>query len=222
MQATPAHDRHNPDLLRMMPACARRVIEVGCSTGALARAYKQRTPGCHYLGVEQVADYAEQAREHCDVCLVLDIERAPEDFWQQQVGADCWVFGDTLEHLGNPWQVLRRIRGGMPPQGALVLCVPNAQHWSLQARLAAGVLRYEDSGLLDRTHLRWFTRQTLLEMLEQTGFRVEQLQARIFAEPARESFLPLIAGMARAAGGDAQQALRDALPLQYVLRAVPA
>lgn len=105
--------------------------------------------------------------------------------------------------------------------GCAVLCVPNAQHWSVQARLCAGLLRYEDSGLLDRTHLRWFTRITLLETVRACGFRVEEGHPRIFDEPHRDRCLPHLRALAQAMGVDADQAVQDALPMQYVLRIVP-
>ena len=101
------------------------------------------------------------------------------------------------------------------------MLVSNAQHWSLQAKLSIGDFRYEASGLLDKTHLRWFTRQTIIEMLDQSGFQIEVGMPRIFNEPSREVFLPIIEQMARAAGVDPQVAVTDALPLQYVIRAVP-
>ena len=83
------------------------------------------------------------------------------------------------------------------------------------------MFRYEDSGLLDRTHLRWFTRVTALEMFQASGYRVIDGRPRIFPEAERDRFLPAIHAMATAAGFDANQAVADALPLQYVLVATP-
>ena len=103
----------------------------------------------------------------------------------------------------------------------MVACIPNAQHWTLQAKLSIGDFRYEDSGLLDKTHLRWFTRQTIIEMFDQAGFQIEAGMPRILNEPDREQFLPIIEQMAKAAGADPQTAVNDSLPLQYVIRAVP-
>jgi hypothetical protein len=101
-----------------------------------------------------------------------------------------------------------------------VACIPNAQHWSVQAMLSAGVFRYQPSGLLDRTHLRWFTRITITEMFESAGFRIVESRSRIFDEPARERILPQIHALAATVGANADQAVIDAIPLQYVVRAV--
>lgn len=221
MQQTPAHENHNPDLLLLMPVSARRVVEVGCSSGALAREYRKRNPGCHYVGIELVPEYAELARRHCDEVVDLDVETVSDEE-VSKLETDCWVFGDVLEHLRDPWRLLRRIRSIIPADGHVVACIPNAQHWSVQARLSCGELRYEDAGLLDRTHLRWFTRITILEMFQQAGFRVAAARGRVFDEPQREKVMPAIGAMAQALGANVQQALADAVVFQYVLDAIPA
>jgi SAM-dependent methyltransferase len=220
MDQTPVHEQHNPDLLCLMPLAARRIVEVGCSSGALAREYKKANPSCDYVGVEIVDEYARLARRHCDSVLELDIETLDEEA-VRRLEADCWVFGDSLEHLRDPWALLRRIRASIPRDGQVVACIPNAQHWSVQARLACGELRYEDLGLLDRTHLRWFTRITILEMFQQSGFKVIAMNARVFNDPQRDRVLPAIEMMARSLGANAAQAVADATVFQYVLGAVP-
>jgi hypothetical protein len=87
--------------------------------------------------------------------------------------------------------------------------------------LSIGDLRYEESGLLDKTHLRFFTRQTILEMFDSTGFMVTECVPRIFPEPRRDQFLPVIEQLARLAGADPKIAVEDAMPIQYVVRAEP-
>lgn len=141
-------------------------------------------------------------------------------YLRDELRADCWIFGDTLEHLRDPWALLDRIRKAIPTEGSIVACIPNAQHWSLQALLSVGAFRYQASGLLDRTHLRWFTRITIAEMFGAAGFRIVESRSRIFMEPDRERILPRIKELALAAGADADQAVLDAIPLQYLIHAV--
>ncbi len=222
MDQTPIHDIHNAELLQLMPQGAAKVIEIGCSSGALAREYRKANPACHYFGIEIVPAYAAQARRHCDFAETRDIDAADEHFFAAHADRDCWVFGDVLEHLRDPWRVLAAIRAVIPAEGSVVACMPNAQHWSLLAKLSIGDFRYESSGLLDRTHLRWFTRQTMFEMFEGAGFRIEAALARIVESPATDIYLPHVRALAAAAGGDPDQAAADAIPLQYVMRAVPA
>jgi len=187
----------------------------------LAREYKRLHVNCHYLGVELMPEYAKLARRHCDTVLELDIEAADDELFRTELVGDCWVFGDTLEHLRDPWHVLSRIRKSLPGDGCIVACIPNAQHWSVQARLNSGAFRYEQAGLLDRSHLRWFTRLTIVEMFHAAGFRIADGRSRVFDEPAREKVLPAIRMMAERSGADPQTAMNDAMPLQYVVRAVP-
>jgi len=150
-------------------------VEVGCSSGALAREYKKINDRCRYIGVDVMSQYIPLARRYCDSVLEMDIEAVDEDRLRESLPGDCWIFGDTLEHLRDPWALLGRIRNVIAADGCIVACIPNAQHWSVQARLNCGEFRYEESGLMDRTHLRWFTRETILEMFQQAGFRIEKL-----------------------------------------------
>jgi len=220
MDQTPVHDSYNVDLLALIPKNSQRLIEVGCSSGALAREFKKLSPNTNYFGIEIDSNYAELAKRFCDDVEVLDIEKADDDFWRSKADRDCWIFGDTLEHLQNPWLILKKIYEVAPIGSAVVACIPNVQHWSLQAKLSIGDFRYENSGLLDRTHLRWFTRQTIVELFDQTGFAIEEGMPRIFDEPQREPFLSLIGQMAKLTGADPEIAITDSLPLQYVVRAV--
>lgn len=222
MPQTPAHDAHNPDLLALIPLNSRAVIEVGCGSGALAREFKALNPECDYLGVDISEHYVSLAKRHCDAVMAMNLDQANEPFFAKQRDRDCWIFGDCLEHLKDPWRVLELIRWVIPDKGCVAACIPNSQHWSLQARLALGDWRYEDAGLLDRTHLRFFTRKTIVELFESAGFRIDQMSARIFDEPGRELALGGIAEVAARLGGSREAAMVDATPLQFVVRAVPA
>jgi SAM-dependent methyltransferase len=222
MDQTPAHEHHNPDLLALIPKDAKQLIEIGCSSGALAREYKKVNRYCRYTGIEISSEYARLAQRYCDTVVELDIEAADETFFRDTSACDCWIFGDTLEHLRDPWLLLSRIRKVIPNLGSIVACIPNVQHWSVQARLCCGEFRYEASGLLDRTHLRWFTRTTIIELFRNSGFNIVEGSSRIFDEPNREKILPLVRAMAQSLGADADKAVNDALPIQYVVRAIPA
>lgn len=216
---TPAHDRANPDLLAVLPS-ADHLIEVGCSTGAMARDYRSRHPNAHWLGIEIDPAYAERARQHCQQVLVGDVEQLIDDpALEPLLQAQCWIFGDSLEHLRDPWTLLRKVHSLLPERGVVCACIPNAQHWSLQARLCLGQFIYENSGLLDRTHLRWFTPSTMTSLFEDSGFRIVSCTPRIFPHPAEAMVLEHIRAFSTRLGGDPEQAVRDARPLQLVIRA---
>jgi 2-polyprenyl-3-methyl-5-hydroxy-6-metoxy-1,4-benzoquinol methylase len=154
--------------------------------------------------------------------LLLDIESVEESFYVNYADYNVWIFGDVLEHLRNPWEVLARVRRAMPADGCVIVCLPNTQHWSVQVKLAVGDFRYENGGLMDRTHLRFFTRATMLEMFAGAGLKMEQGFPRIFSELKNEQVIAAIRSMAVAVGVNPELALQDSMPLQYVVKLVPA
>ena len=117
MKQTPAHNVVNNELLAFMPTDCRRVIEIGCMHGALAKAYCQHNPSVEYTGVDIDPDYADIAAEFCTRALSGDIELLPESVFDSFFPSDCWVFGDCLEHLRDPWKLLKRIRDRIDPGG---------------------------------------------------------------------------------------------------------
>jgi SAM-dependent methyltransferase len=219
---TPAHDLYNATILELLPIQARRIVEVGCMLGSLARAYRERNPHCHWIGIDVDADYVQAARAHCAHAFQADIELLSESEWDTLADADAWIFGDTLEHLREPWTVLRKIAPRLAAGGVVIASIPNAQHWNFQARVNAGLFRYENDGLFDRTHLRFFTRQTILEMFSECGYRVTNMLARNLTNADERRYMPSIRVMAQASGVDPDIAERDARAFQYVVVAQAA
>ncbi len=221
MKNTPIHDAYNPDLLRLIPKNSSRVVEVGCSGGALARAFRATNPHCEYIGIEHDPGYAESAKGACSKVITGSIEQLDDCIFQELFPSDCWIFGDVMEHLYDPWAVLKRIRSRLSGEACIVACIPNAQHCSVQTRLINGSFRYEEAGLLDKTHIRWFTRTTIVELFESCGYMIAYGEPRIFAEADRNAALAGIRRMAESIGADPELAIRDALPLQWVIKAMP-
>lgn len=222
IKSTPAHNVVNTDLMALIPPHARRIVEVGCMQGALAKAYRSINPHAHFVGIDIEPSYAEVASQFCDGAMAADIESLPDDEFHALFPSDCWIFGDCLEHLRDPWRVVRKVRKLIDPDGCMLVCLPNAQHWSVQMRLATGQFHYEDSGLLDRTHLRWFTRTTMLNMFGEAGWKVERGVARHLPTPAPPALLQGISAVAAATGGNVEQAVADAQVFQFLFKLVPA
>jgi predicted O-linked N-acetylglucosamine transferase (SPINDLY family)/SAM-dependent methyltransferase len=210
----------NAELLAFVPATAVKVVELGCGDGSFAKAYKQHNPVCNYTGIERNPIAAEQARAHCDFVYSQDIE-VPDPQRERQIAqANCWVLDGALERVRDPWAVLAAIRASMAPDGVLVLSVRNLQHWSVQVRLNMGDFRYSADGVLRKDELRQFTRGALLELLQQTGFRLTGGAPVVRDEPAREIYLPILRQLAIASGSDGELAVQDALAQRYILTAV--
>jgi hypothetical protein len=219
IKQTPINEVHNVDVFNFMRPGYHKVVEVGSSSGALARVYREGNPQTKYVGIEIDASYADASKRYCNEVILGNVEKLPQETFDALADGDCWIFADALEHLYDPWQMVRKIRANARNGVEIIACIPNAQNWGLQSCLNTGQFVYQDSGLLDRTHIRWLTRLTMIDLFQANGFRVEQMIARILNPPGPE-MQAAIRAMAAAAGADPEQALQDAIPFQYVLRAV--
>ena len=212
-----AHDIPNPDLLARIPLRARSVLEIGCSRGALGAEYKRRNPACRYFGIERDVDDAQVAATRIDHVAIANVETDPLPFGAETF--DCIVYGDVLEHLVDPWALLKTQMQALRPDGVLVLCVPNVEHWSFIEALLRGSFDYADDGLFDRTHLRWFTEETMRRALRDAGLVVGEVMPRVFGKPAAEAFVRAMRPTLAALGIDEANYLRRASALQLVVRA---
>lgn len=219
MNMTNDPNHRSPDLIDIMPLNAKRVIDIGCGDGKIAKEYHIRATPDYYMGVEVLPEDVEVARLFCSECILGNIEEFSALEWSALSNYDLWVFGDVLEHLYDPWEILKKVRKSIATGGEIICCIPNSQHWSLQARLSMGDWRYEKKGLLDRTHIRFFTKKTIVEMLEGAGFEVTEIVPRYIYHPSTDIFLDLIEKMAGAAGGDPNEARDDASVFQYIVKA---
>jgi 2-polyprenyl-3-methyl-5-hydroxy-6-metoxy-1,4-benzoquinol methylase len=208
----------NPDLLDRIPLNAETVVEVGCGSGALGGAYKLRNPQVHYIGVEAMTEPAADASNVLDQVIVGNAED-PHLFAGKLSNVDCFVYGDVLEHLVNPWVCLRRHLQLLSEDGLVVACIPNAQHWSVIANLLHGQWPLEDQGLFDRTHLRWFTKASIVAGFQQLGLTIHELKPRIFKPDQTRAFLQQLAPALDNLGLDQQNVLNGIAPLQYVITA---
>ena len=169
-QLDPEGDDSLARLLRRIPARS-RVLELGPATGYCSR-YLRETLGCTVDAVELSGEMAEQARPWCGQLVVGDVETLDLDLAFSGKTYDVILCADVLEHLCDPWSLAARMANRLAPGGRLLLSVPNVGYLGLLVDLLRGNFRYRDEGLLDRSHLRFFTFDSLREMLEQTGWHL--------------------------------------------------
>jgi O-antigen biosynthesis protein len=189
---------------------APRVLDVGCSTGFLARRLQGR--GATVVGLELDERAATQARQFCEAVYVGDVETM--ELPLEPGSFDAIVCGDFIEHLRDPRAFLIRIRPFLAPHGKLVLSTPNIANWAMRLGLLFGRFRYTEWGILDRTHTHLFTRKTLNECLESAGYRVSVFD---YTVPIPVLSTPRVEGIAHAIAR-----LRPSLfAYQFVVAAVP-
>lgn len=176
LQQTPyrAHDLTRRAVLRSIRPGG-RIFEGGVSSGYFAQLLVEA--GYHVDGADLDSQTIKEAAAFCDVILVGDL--ATIDLSGLRPPYDGFVFGDTLEHLPDPAAVLRRLRPLLRDEGAVVISIPNIANWAVRLGLLFGRFRYTERGILDRTHLRFYTRKTLIGMLEDAGLRVDELVASV-------------------------------------------
>jgi 2-polyprenyl-3-methyl-5-hydroxy-6-metoxy-1,4-benzoquinol methylase len=189
----------------------KRVLDVGCSSGYLARPLVAR--GCTVVGLELDPTAAEAAREVCEEVLVGDVETMELPF--EPGSFDVVLCGDLVEHLRDPEAFLSRVRPFLREHGRLVLTTPNVANWAMRLGLLAGRWRYTERGILDRTHTHLFTRATLVETLERAGYRVVELD---FTVPLPVARTPATERIAHAVG----RLRPPLLAYQFVVAAEPA
>lgn len=162
-------------LLELVTGEPRKVLDIGCYCGGSGRWLKQKFPECQVIGIELSAAAAKHAAKDYDEVLVGSVENM--DFPADKFADfDAIIAADVLEHLYNPWQLLQRLHPLLSASGALYVNLPNVRNLTHLALLAEGEWRYQKAGILDITHIRFFTRRQALEMLENTGWKAEDLQ----------------------------------------------
>jgi methionine biosynthesis protein MetW len=149
-----------------------RALDVGCARGHLLKELELRGWKCTGIDTDATDVAACIARG----LVVFDVD-INTDFPVSLGSFDLVVLGDVLEHLPDPLRVLRRVHSLLNPGARIVVSVPNFAHVSVRAQLLFGRFRYSTRGILDNTHLRFFTRRTALELLTDSGFTIQQTSA---------------------------------------------
>ncbi len=145
-----------------------RVLEVGCGSGALTEHIQAM--GCKVVGVERRPEAAERARRFCEEVVMGAVEAVSLDYPLHSF--DVILLIDVLEHLVDPVKTIYRLRPLLKPEGRILIALPNVAHWSIRFRLMFGRFDYEDSGILDRTHLHFYTLRTARQLVESAGLEI--------------------------------------------------
>jgi predicted O-linked N-acetylglucosamine transferase (SPINDLY family) len=203
-------------LLVMMRSGMHSVIEVGGAS--LAQAWRARAPKSHYTAIGAPAGTAMDA-DWCTARIAAEPEQLDAAGWRQVAPGQCWVFMETLERLRDPWSFLRNLRRESIGRVELVMCVNNGQNWLLQSMLAGGNLDYQEVGTPNRRSLHLFTRSSLAALLQECGFSIAEMTT-VTGHLPPPAVAAAIRSLASVSGADPVLAEQDALPYQYLVRAI--
>jgi len=204
------------DVVRLVGE-AERVLELGPATGYMSRAFVEK--GATVVGIEVDPEMGERAREFCSRVIVGDLDSLDLDAELGEERFDAIVAADVLEHLKDPLGALQKLRRFLSEDGAFVVSVPNVAHGSVRLALLSGQFEYRDIGLLDSTHLRFFTRETLEQLLDEAELGLAELHRHeLNLEASEVSFDP------KAVPPDLREELEqdpEARTYQFVVKAIP-
>lgn len=149
------------------------VLEIGCDCGANLLWIKNRYPNAKLFGVE-INPAAAKVANHFVNTKIGDIEEQNLNFGD--VRFDYIIFGDVLEHLKNPAAAINYCKNILASEGKILASIPNLMHYTVLQKLLNGYFTYSDTGLLDRTHIHFFTYYEVLRMFESEGYKIVELQ----------------------------------------------
>lgn len=167
------HDNPRIDVVDRLGVVPKCVLEIGCGSGSTGALIKERFPGATVIGVESNLQAADLARKRMDRIYGTTFEtlNADEpDFPKGKI--DVALLLDVLEHMYDPWRALVKLKSMLAPSARVLASIPNVRNLILMDQLAQGRWRYEAAGLLDITHIRFFTLKDMSRLFEETGFRI--------------------------------------------------
>lgn len=150
-----------------------KVLELGCATGFMSR-YLTKAKECQVVGVEIDSLAIKKASRWCFRVIEGDLDQ--KETWQKikkETPFDLVFASAIIEHLKDPWQVMKNIKQVLRKKGILVITTGNIGHWRMRLKLLLGKWEYEEYGLLDRTHLRFFTYKNFIDLIKESGFKIE-------------------------------------------------
>lgn len=166
-----------PEVVHRFPAGIRRLLDVGCGSGEASSALRRTNPELSITGIERQPAAAAKARAVLDRVITADARTALAGLADEEVRFDAFLFADVLEHLEDPIGVLSLARRLALSGATLVASVPNVGHLSLVRDLVRGRFDPVPAGLADAGHLRWFTRSSLEDALDEAGWRVLSVES---------------------------------------------
>ncbi len=184
----PSYTGFRDDIFNFITYDITRVLDIGCSIGVLGEKIKRRY-NSEVTGIEKDEKMAKVAKKKLNYLIRGDIENINLHKYFSENYFDCVIFADILEHLKNPWEVLRNSMDFLSNDGVVIISIPNVRHWNTIFNLVfKGYWPYRRRGIHDTSHLRFFTYKNIMEMLKYAELEVTTLKRkyRLLENPYRK------------------------------------
>ena len=168
------HTHYRYEMIDFIPESSKKILDVGCGSGIFSRELKHKFEA-EVWGIEVDSEAAVLAKKIIDKVIVgdafLSVTQVPDSYF------DCIVFNDILEHLADPFTLLQNIKNKLNSNGVIVCSIPNVRHFvTLFDLLVKKQWKYTDQGILDRTHLRFFTKKSLIDMFNSLDYEILKIK----------------------------------------------
>jgi len=194
-----------PEIIAMIPQGCSSVLDIGCGTGELGRHLKEKGVA-EVCGIELSHTSALEAKRVLDRVIEGDVERIEFPFSPEYF--DCIVCADVLEHLIDPWAITLKLYTLLKPGGCMVASIPNVGFHRVVRGLIRGKWRYTDAGVLDKSHLRFFTWQGIRALFQDSGLTIEKVHRKIDSGLNMKLLNFILCNR-----------IKEALVIQYIVRA---
>jgi SAM-dependent methyltransferase len=172
------HSHLRADLITLVEGEPKSILDIGCAKGLTGRYFKERFRAQRVVGVEKNLDAAEEAKKNLDEVHILDLNYQPLPVEDHHF--DLIILGDILEHLIDPEKLLKEVYSKLAPDGQVIISLPNIRNWRVLCELVfKGDWRYREKGILDKTHLKFFTLKSARRMIEEADFKIIRQHGRL-------------------------------------------
>lgn len=200
------YENVRPEIIELVDKDVKFILDVGCGKGYLGSKLKSLNPNCKVIGIEYVEEIAQQAKSLLDEVIVGDIQNIDLKF--DKFLFDGVIFADILEHLVDPIGVLIRLKPYLKPGGFIITSIPNMRHYTVILRLIRRGWIYDNYGHFDKTHIRFFSLQSMEKLITNAGYVIETKTPRIVASKKMQILDVIAFGK-----------LQEFLAFQYIIKA---
>jgi len=166
------------EFLDLVPRGTRRLLDVGCGSGGLSVRLKEK--GIEVVGIEKNENLCSLAKKKLDTVISGDVENLKLDYPEGYF--DCILYADILEHLIEPLNILEKHKVYLQKDGYVIASIPNVRYYKVILRLIlSGAWDYSDTGMLDRTHVRFFGLVNIIELFEKAGYEIAEVGRNVIA-----------------------------------------